>query len=690
MLDERAAILFKIILFSPVITIRQLEIQTNSSRRQVNYDLQKINDWLTAQELPPITNRRGSGLFVQEKIKQAGFNLLPSVKVREYIPSQDLRTWLILIQVFIKADYLSVNHLTDSLSVSRNTVLADIKDASEMANRYHTALNYNRQEGYYLSGDENNIRILVVKCISGVLQQTNGMSILAKVYDEREGEGAFNTAFENAFVSLSKLEEHLQVAFVEERLKELTVFFTLLLIRIQEKHSIFFPIEVSQTIKDTADYKTVKELLRLLQVELSEEEVIYLTIQLLGLNVRYDHQLFQTPTDNELYRLIDDILLEFEILACVTFTDREQAKKSLMVHLKPAYYRLIFDVPIVNPYLDKIKEEHFDLFILVKRSLKKLEELVKSPISDDEVGYIALHFGSFLNEKGLPVRRKKAIIICPNGLGTSNMLKVQIEKLVPEIEMIGVISLREYAYRKMDNFDMVFSTVMLQTKKPLIIVNPILTSLDKAKIIQEVDLILHGMGSHHPNVNNLMQVIKLFSTVHDEKGLVTSITNLLIGSKVESIGRYKPVLTELLTKEMIQLADCADSWEKAIQLAAQPLLDVQAIEPSYIEAMVDNINKMGAYIVLAPKVAIPHARPEEGVKKLGMSLLKLDQPVSFQSGNPEKDVNLIIVLAAIDNETHLKALSQLTELLEEETNILEIIAAKNIDSIIPLIEQYGK
>jgi transcriptional antiterminator/mannitol/fructose-specific phosphotransferase system IIA component (Ntr-type) len=690
MLDERAANLFKLILSSPLITMKQLETQTNSSRRQVNYDLQKINEWLLEQDFPLITNKRAHGLIVHEKVKQQALTSFPNVKVQEYTPSHEVRICLILIQLFIKSEYLSVSHLTDSLKISRNTVLTSIKNAGKIANNYRVSLHYNRQEGYHLSGDETDIRTLLVKSISRVVQQTNGMNLLAVLYDERQGKGAFKRRLKNVSVSLSNIEEHLNVAFVEEKMRELSAFLTILFIRILGDHPISFPVEVIQTIKETADYKAVIELTRDLQIEVTEAEITYITIQLLGLNLRYDHHLYQRHTDNDLYNLIDEILSEFELLACVEFTDREQAKNSLVMHLKPAYYRLIFNIPISNPYLEKIKEEHFDLFILVKKSLKKLEELAMAPISDDEVGYVTLHFGSFLHEKGLPFRRKTAIIVCPNGLGTSNMLKRQIEKLVPEIEIERVISMREYDYSKEDDFDIVFSTVMIQTTKPIIIVHPILTSLDKVNIIQGVDFILHGMKSVNPSVNNLMQVIKLFTTVHDEKGLYATITKLLVGTKAERIERYKPVLKELLTKEMIQLTESVESWEDAIQLAAQPLLDVQAIKQNYTEAMIDNVKKLGAYIVLAPYVAIPHARPEEGVRKLGMSLLKIDKSVSFSKGNPDKDVNLVIVLAAIDNQTHLRALSQLTELLEEETNIVEMIAAKNSESIISLIERYSK
>ncbi len=36
--------------------------------------------------------------------------------------------------------------------------------------------------------------------------------------------------------------------------------------------------------------------------------------------------------------------------------------------------------------------------------------------------------------------------------------------------------------------------------------------------------------------------------------------------------------------------------------------------------MIANVNKFGTYIVIAPKVAMPHSRPEDGVNKNCVSM----------------------------------------------------------------------
>ncbi len=150
--------------------------------------------------------------------------------------------------------------------------------------------------------------------------------------------------------------------------------------------------------------------------------------------------------------------------------------------------------------------------------------------------------------------------------------------------------------------------------------------------------------------------------------------------------RYDNLLSELLTKETIQIANKVDTWQDAIRLASSPLLQQHKIEQHYIEAMIQAIEEHGPYIVLTPKVAIPHARPTKGVNEFAMSLLSLQNPVHFA---PDKPVYLIIVLAAIDDASHLQALVDLTHVLQDPTQIDNIIACQHPESIVEKIKHYA-
>ncbi len=147
------------------------------------------------------------------------------------------------------------------------------------------------------------------------------------------------------------------------------------------------------------------------------------------------------------------------------------------------------------------------------------------------------------------------------------------------------------------------------------------------------------------------------------------------------------MLSELIVKENINIVDKVSSWEDAIKTASEPLLEKNFISKEYVDTMINNTKELGPYFIVAPKIAIPHARPENGVNKLGMSLLKINQEIGF-SDKEEHLANIVIVLAAEDNNSHLKALTQLTELLSNEDDTNSLLQATSIDDALKIIKKY--
>lgn len=146
---------------------------------------------------------------------------------------------------------------------------------------------------------------------------------------------------------------------------------------------------------------------------------------------------------------------------------------------------------------------------------------------------------------------------------------------------------------------------------------------------------------------------------------------------------------DLITYENIELNVEAIDWEDAVFKGAKILLDKEYITVEYIDEIINKVKKIGPYIVIAPGIALPHARPEEGVKKLSMSIMTLKNPIEF--GNEDNDpVRLLITLATVDNETHLKVLSQLVELLDNSDDINKIFAAVDKEEIMRVLDKYSK
>jgi ascorbate PTS system EIIA or EIIAB component len=100
----------------------------------------------------------------------------------------------------------------------------------------------------------------------------------------------------------------------------------------------------------------------------------------------------------------------------------------------------------------------------------------------------------------------------------------------------------------------------------------------------------------------------------------------------------------------------ATDWQEAIRASCQPLLAAGAVEERYVDRCVDIVTEQGPYIVVAPGIALAHARPEDGVSELALSVVSLAEPVGF--GHPENDpVDLVFAFASPDREQHVQLLA---------------------------------
>lgn len=140
-----------------------------------------------------------------------------------------------------------------------------------------------------------------------------------------------------------------------------------------------------------------------------------------------------------------------------------------------------------------------------------------------------------------------------------------------------------------------------------------------------------------------------------------------------------------MEKGLISLDIEAEDAEQAIRAAGQLLVDSGAAEGSYVEAMVSAYRNNGPYIVIAPHIALPHAKAENGVREASVSFVRLRRPVMF--GHPENDpVELVFALGSSSSSDHIALLRRLTTLLNDPANVEALKEAKTAEEIESIIQ----
>jgi PTS system ascorbate-specific IIA component len=648
----------------------------NLTERQVNHDLDKVNHALDEINMPQV-NIVDNCFIIDGKLKSAmRSGVLLDITPNQFIISEEDRMFLLYLYTFIRKEAISNYHYQLLLAVSKNTALADVKRVKELCQEWEIELVYTRVDGYHLKGSELDKRRLASYCIDMLLTQPLGKEILII---------ALKTwGYEDSLVLTQRLiDEWLvtsPISFVKSRKAEMITRLTFVRVR-NKSDNMFFKEYEKQLIERQSLYELGKKLTNQLFPNGDEQESYYVTLQLLIAFQEIPYE--ENPS---LVDLAERIIDEFEKVTLLPIDNKQSLKHSLYNHMVPAFFRISFELPIVNPLKDRIKDEYPELFQFVKKALAPLSMWTGKKISEEEIGFFTLHFGGYLKEERKPNDEQlRALIVCSNGISSSLMLKAQLNEMFPDIHLSRVRAAEEMTSIPASSYDLVFSTVDLVADKPLYILKPLLSQVEKNYLLQAVARDFPRSTNKNVSVDKLMAIIKKYADVKDDERLFSELVNVLYSQQSEK-GRYSPLLSELLTKEMINFTDESLKWRDAIIKGSQPLVDSKRIEDRYVDAMIKNVEEVGTYIHIGKGIAIPHARPEAGVKEIGMSFLRTRTPVLLLD-KEEHQIDIFITIAAIDNQAHLKALSHLTKLLSDKTKLQLLKAAETAEQIIEIIKE---
>ncbi|RAK06941.1 PTS system ascorbate-specific IIA component [Halanaerobium saccharolyticum] len=145
------------------------------------------------------------------------------------------------------------------------------------------------------------------------------------------------------------------------------------------------------------------------------------------------------------------------------------------------------------------------------------------------------------------------------------------------------------------------------------------------------------------------------------------------------------MILDLLKSQNIEVNVKAADWKEVVDKTGDLLLKSGQIEGKYIEAMKQSIIDNGPYVVIGEGIALLHARPEDGVNENCLSLITLKEPVEF--GNKNNDpVKIAFAFGTVDNDKHVKTISELSVVLMEESAVDTIAEMGSAEEILEYIK----
>lgn len=695
-LDSRNKSILDMILSSgrPV-RAEELAQSFNLSPRSIYYSIDKINHWLAERRMGTLKNIRGAGLsLVENRMQEAAAgrseagsasgtdaagpeagrtgtrgSVAPTRISDWYAYTQQERVAVILCLILGEMGTVGIAGLQEACGVSRNTILSDLKLVRLELARHDMALASDPRTGYRAGGTVIRKRSAIMDTLADHLHlvRRNLLPFLSKEDLDRFSKG------------LAAVEGRLGIEYVDGATLQLAA---LLAIAARSDSRPEIIQDVHLPVSDTPECRAVSEAFP----DLPETERLYAAACLLGMRaVRENGRPVPPEGTQTVYDLANQLISEFERSACMEFHNRNDLLERLQEHLRVAMYRYRYGISMGNPLAAEIENSYPELFRLTERVAEWIPRRFGYVVDKGEIAYLAMHFGAHLRHSGNRRGVIRAVLVCPNGTATAKLLRKELQELVPYMEILDAVSLKEL--ERYDGLcDFIITTVDLPGRRKAIRVNPILTPVDRRNIVSRI---LNEKGARSAR----LEADRIFAVIGDT--LPENLREQVYGQLLEYFNLPHPVmremglralpgLTDLLTEPRIRWAGRTRDWMEAVREAAEPLIEDGSIEPGYCDAMIACVEKFGSYVFLTPRIALVHARPEDGVRELAMSMTLAPEGIPFPD---DRTAELMLVLAPEDDERHLRALQDLSEMFGDDALPDRILSMKQAGDIRRLLAE---
>ena len=650
-----------------VSSVQEIQKILKYTRRQIEYRVEKINDKIAESNSTEriLLDTKGN-IFISSNCKKVIRELLLN-KSLDLNYSQEERQAYIYFSIFGRNSVIGMADLMIHLNISKSTLINDLKELKKVLYLNKIEIKNTKNKGYFLVGSEEDKRYQFLLFLNQIFLSSKTDFLLEKILDD----------YKLAVIERDNLIEKLQkfnIRFVSNRTNRFYFVLNLILNRMNKQTKEFLSEKLIQYTEELNEYKLAVELTK--DYSVSRSDLAYLSAWLLSISVAT----FSENTSDRIliYSMVNTFINRFLVLSGLDGISTAGLFEKVYAHFRSAFYRVIFNIPIGNPYLDRIKQEYPDLLVFVEQALKPIENHLNIHFNSDEIAYLAIHFAGIYTEENVVASTYKAIVICDNGVGISTIMYNELVRLFDNIEFYPPMSFAEFQIFNAP-FDLIFtnkiSSDFSECTVPVYRINPIMNEIEKLQLKTKVKHQLNPDKDVLTRVDLLLSITKKYSHVENEMLLKKALLEYCMDdiSQVKFESSMSEIhLKDMISQKMIRVKENAENWQEAVSKAAQLLVEEKVVEPSYFMKLLvaDNITRF----VIMPGVALPHATPETDVNKYGISIVTLSNPISF--GESKEPVSIVLCLAAKEGRKHITAMKELVELLQKN-NFVERISELN-------------
>ena len=665
--------------------MKELAEQFGVSTRTIRNDLEQINEFLNKNKLSGVSLGKQGVIETGKDMERARQYLFQddfySYKLEKHERKMFMATLLIC-----ERDYRTLSNLADCMYVSRSTVVQDLDGLKAFFKKHKLYVASHSNKGLILEGEEKNKRLLLLSMIKSNESVYREAPVFERLIRSLKEECRVDMEDLKTMEKVINLAEHFSGRFLTDTsFTNLKYFLVLSLYRMRLKKY------AEQDSKKNSKYEMAGYILKQLSdfagIEVMEEE-----IKFLGRILNEMRNIKKTTSNQEIVKMqvitrtfIEHVSIDIDLNLQGDYIFYE----NLINHLESMFSSAIQD-NTVNSVVIEVLERYPKIQEAVQNNVSVLEEYIGRKLNEVEISYIVVHICAAMERNKNSTERYSVILVCNGGIGTSQLLLARLKKYF-NFDVADIIPAHDLKNADINEADVILSTVALDTDMEYIQVDPLLNDEDCINVGKKLSRL---KGSHKaisrpkvkekPEAVHMKRIKEILAADTPPEQMVFQIEEVVNEFCHKEVSM--PLLA-MLPSEAVRLNVSCESWQEAVRQSAQYLLRNGCIEERYISSMIENVEKNGPYILVAPGFALPHEALNAGAKKVGMSLIRLAEPVVF--GKPEFDpVEWVCCLSAINKETHLKAMFHLVNLFHNQKFRDEIRDAGSGEEVYNAIKRY--
>lgn len=437
------------------------------SERTLRNDLRTINNELKKYHAQILTKRK-EGYYLQLDDPSITAFLEKSVKAdSDTLDSVDKRINHLIIKMLYTNNYLNQDDLADEVFVSTYTVINYIKTIRSILSRYNLTLKAKANLGYKVAGDEADKR----KCIFDLLASTYQQYAFQFSNDQKELLNHVNLdEISNIVIEFNRKYD---LHFSDFNLKNLILHIALSISRIQ--------IGQALPVCDIPENTTISILLDPL-IHLIEKE-FQVTFTSGEKNYVYSHYVSNTSdllspkhSDEYILKLVEDILYYIYASYHIDLRTDMIILNDLSEHLKSILSAEYYNLHKKNPLLNTIKANYILAYEISETAIYQAFENEPFRLSEDEIGYIALHIGGAIERyfDSRYIHQKKTLIVYKNGYAEGSFLAAKLTTLFKDaLDIVGTYPSNELNPCIYTGVELIISTTALKQvpKIPIVVID---------------------------------------------------------------------------------------------------------------------------------------------------------------------------------------------------------------------------